>query len=305
MIVDLNTRKAANTTLFQSLDKYLKAQLWKLACQVLPVSDATTYFEWLGDLPAVKEWKDQRQLEGIKKHNFSIVSKLWENTISMKYGDLKKNSQMIMSRVDSMAYNMAKHPSKLFFDLLTAGTTGLGFDGVAFFSASHPIDDKPGSVNSNLITGAGVDTLAHLTTDWAKARAGFLSLVDRAGDPIFDELGEVHVFHSPYYQDVFDQLFNNAANTSGIVNPYFKQAVTHPAPWLGVASTSTDWFALKLDMPLKPFIFAELEAINTNAPRAGWDESDVFKKNLIHFGAVGEYNIGYGFWQLAQMVNNS
>lgn len=302
-MVTLNIRRNSNLTLFKALDTFSARMDWRLGSMIVPVTALTTYFEWLGDLPAVKEWVGMRVLEGLKKHNFNITAKKWENTLEIKTDDLKDNGDVIRPRVEMMAFGAAKHPNKLFYDMLIAGTSGLGFDGTAFFGASHPIDFSA-SVNSNLISGAGVDTLAHLTTDWNKVKVAFASLTDRSGNPIFDDMGGIHVFHSPYYTDVFEQLFNSAANTAGVVNPYYKQAVPHAAPWLGVASSDNDWYALKLDMPIKPMIFAELEALNTNPPESGWNENDVFMKGIVYFGAMARYNMAYGFWQLAQKVVN-
>jgi phage major head subunit gpT-like protein len=304
MIVNLDIRRAANTELFKAIDTMSAPQPWRQCCQVIPGSRGKNYFEWLGDLPAVKPWLDERRIEGLKKQLYNITTVSYENTVGIMIDDLKAYPGIITPRVQSMASAFAKHPNSLFFTLLAAGLSGLCFDGVAFFSASHPVDESS-VVNSNLVSGAGVDTLAHLTTDWSKVKQAFSAMVNRDGSPVHDELGSLHVYHSPYYQDVFDQLFNAAANTAGIVNPYFKQAVTHSAPWLGTSSTSTDWYVLKLDMPVKPFIFVEAEPINTDPPKAGWDESQAFSKKMVSFGACGEYGVGYGFPQLAVAVNNS
>jgi len=52
-----------------------------------------------------------------------------------------------------MAANAARFPQDALFDLLATGETATGYDGVAFFSASHPTFDAAGTTFQNLLTG--------------------------------------------------------------------------------------------------------------------------------------------------------
>ena len=53
-----------------------------------------------------------------------------------------------------MGANAARQPQDAMFDLLATGESATGYDGVAFFSASHPTFDAAGTTYQNLLTGA-------------------------------------------------------------------------------------------------------------------------------------------------------
>ena len=96
-----------------------------------------------------------------------------------------------------MGYSSTRWPQDQMFDLLGNGEAGIGYDGVAFFSGSHPVDPTKSGVPTfaNLLTGAGsgafpgacpIDASVNLdvaTTNFAKAVAYIQSLKAPNGKP--------------------------------------------------------------------------------------------------------------------------
>lgn len=292
-VIGTNLRKKSNTTLFKSMQGFANKQQWKDQTTIVKTKEATTHFEWLGDLAGVKEWKDKRQIEALTKHSHSITAKSWEDTIGIDKNDLADNGEVITPRIKAMGYKLMQHLNKRFWTVLVAGTSGLGYDGVAFFSDSHPIDDST-STNDNLMTGAGI-TEANIIADWLQVKKGFLGFNDREGDPLLDDLGSITIYHSSDTMAIMDTVFNKQHLASGETNVNYQAAKTVTVPYL----SGNDWYAFKTDLPMKAMLLAERKAWKTE-----WDTTREFDTKKIYYGADARYDFGYGYWQLCIMVNN-
>lgn len=293
IIVNTNIRRAANTTLMKSLDTFAKDAPWRATSMIVPSDSMSKIFEWLGELAGVKEFTDVRHIESVKKHTHTVNAKKWENTIGIDVDDLKDNGKAIMPRVRNMAFTLAKHPTNRFFSKLVSAISDLCYDGQAFFDTAHPID-VTGGTQSNLLTGAGM-SVAHIKTDWGKVRKGFLALIDRAGDPIFSDEGTYVIWAGLDNIAFFDEVFLTDTLSGGGKNPYFKKAIPRYTSYL----TGNDWYCIRTDLPVKPFMLLEVEGYKLE-----WDTTDKFMRDKVYYGAKGRYDINNAYWQLAMMVNN-
>lgn len=122
--------------------------------------------EWLGEFPQLVEFIGNRQVKNVVAHGFKAVTKTYEGTVGIKVADIRDNKVAgKLNIVRGIGEAAKKHPDELTFGLLKNGTVGLCYDGVAFFSAAHPLLDNDGEamvdseddaiVQSNLITGSG------------------------------------------------------------------------------------------------------------------------------------------------------
>lgn len=301
-IIGSDIQRASNLTLMKSLDEY-KQQPWLELVTQAPSSAASEKYEWLGDLPGMKEFLDTRQIEGIKKHDFTIVNKDWEATIGFKKTELEDNAAIIRPRVQGLAQSVQMHPNKLVFDLLMAGHTAgsLCYDGQLFFDTDHPnftAAGVPSTTGVNYIAGAGVDTVAHISTDWYLAITALLNTNRRRdGSPLLATIGKPRIYHAVHDTGIFRAAFKTPTLSTGVANELFEQAEPIPCPWL---TTDSSWFILPEGLPIKPFIFQNREAI-----KGEWDETQVFQTNKVYYGVKARYNVGYGLWQGIIMVYNA
>jgi len=54
----------------------------KLATTIKSTKSSETY-PWLGGIPAMSQWKDERVPQGMLEHNFSITNRDWESSIAV------------------------------------------------------------------------------------------------------------------------------------------------------------------------------------------------------------------------------
>ena len=112
----------------------------------------------------MKEWIDERILEGLAQHEYTIINKDWENTLAVDKNKLADNPGFITPRIKQLAFQAARHPNKLVINALVDGNVNLCYDGQAFFADAHP-QEGSGVTFDNLLAGSGV-TVANIQTDW-------------------------------------------------------------------------------------------------------------------------------------------
>lgn len=331
-LVTVEQRNASNKTLFYALDKFVKTQPWKKFSTMFKTKNQTEYFEWLGEFSGVREFIDERAVQALRKLDFSIAPKVWEKTVGVKLATLKSSTGMgmIKPRIEQMGFTLAQHGNKMFFDFLKAGDGGQAtggakasypfagcYDTQTFFSNNHPIyDADPGvaTVNDNIVSGTGVDTVAHIVADYESALQQFYNLKLRDGEPIFEDGAGDKPFILCAAEDIakFTEAFLRERDTAGNFNPYYNQiggiiasARLNTNTYWDVNGnrqqyTQNSWFLVRGNMPMQPFIMLEKEPFT-----AEWNEDRKFMSDQVHYGARAEYNFGYGFWQMIQKIYNA
>lgn len=63
--------------------------------------DKETY-PWLGENPEVSEWLDERQERALAEHEFEIVNRSWENTLSVDRDTLEDERLSSLNSVNSV-----------------------------------------------------------------------------------------------------------------------------------------------------------------------------------------------------------
>lgn len=270
-------------------------------CTIVPSDTDTESYSWLGTVPKMREWLDERQLEGLAFFTYSITNKHWENSIEVDRDTIEDDKYMLIApRIQQMAVEAARWPSEYAIDIMVAGITGLCYDGKAFFATTHEEEDS--GAQSNLLTGAGT-TLANVRTDWVAARTAMHRVKDGKGRPM--NLQADCVLVPPDLQDVFEQLFNTTmiALSSGTQ----QTNVLRGAADILVNSYLTDtldWYPLCTTEVVKPLIFQNRKSPEFTAlddPRG----ENVFMRKQYMYGSDARFNAGYGLWQMAQKINNS
>ena len=125
----------------------------------VPSSAASNTYAWMGTFPRMREWLGDRQFKNLTAFGYSILNKLYEDSVAVRRTDIEDDQYGVYSMVFAEQGRLcAQHPNELVYAALTAGlTTGLGYDGVPFFSSAHPMTDASGVTTtfSNLIAGPG------------------------------------------------------------------------------------------------------------------------------------------------------
>lgn len=127
----------------------------KLATVITSTKSSETY-PWLGGVPKMHEWKDERIPQGLLEHNFTIANRDWEASIGVDRNAIEDEQYgQINVRIKELATEAARFFDELGFTLIgqgtgTSGTAGTIYEGVtlscydgkAFFATDHSEGDS-------------------------------------------------------------------------------------------------------------------------------------------------------------------
>ncbi len=285
--------KALRTEFMKSFDNGENPADVMPMIMVTSSSSSSEKYGWLGSVPQLREWKDSRKLSGILDFDYSIPNVHYESTLQVDRDDIEDDQYgAIKTRINDLAARAKTHPRKKFFELLTGGETGLSFDGVAFYSASHKYT-ADSAAQSNLHTGTkagSIPTAAELSADFELARAKMRKFVDDQDEPFNEGELDLRVVASPDLEGVLDQVFgadllNNATNTLKGAASYMSSG----------RLSGADWYIVEMSGNLKPFIQQ-----NRQAPQFGALEGtseNGFMHKTYKYGIDYRVGFGYGLWQ--------
>lgn len=259
-------------------------------------SAAKEDFGWLGNVPQMQEFKDEKAPKGLIDFDYTIKNVPYEATIKVDKFALRNDQYgMIQTRIRDLAIRARTFPAKLLTNLVVAGTTQLGYDGLPFFSASHTEGNS--GTQSNLLTGSGV-TLANLETDFNAGVAAMAGFKDDLGEPM-DEAGirDLVVFCPVALEPLFIKLFG--AELIGQNTNTLKGAARIVS---SSRLTGNDWYLFNVAGAVKPLILQENMPVEFGALEGNSDEG--FKRRFYLYGVEWYGNVGYGMWQKAIKIDN-
>lgn len=273
--------------LYKDTYEKTEADYQKIAMEV-PSTTSENQYQWLGEVPGMKEWVDERTLEDLKAWDYTIKNKDWESTIAVDRNAIEDDQLgIIRPRVMSLAVAAKTHPDELVFSLLAQGFSRTCFDGQYFFDTDHPLAD--GSTQSNKIT------LALDATGLKTALATLRRLKGWTGRPL--NLKATHLVVPPELEWTARELLQAERDASGATN-ILRGAIPNiiVSPYL---ADTNNWFVLDASKPVKPLIFQmrkRPEFVSMDDPK---QSETVFMRKKYLYGVDARYNVGYGLYQLA------
>jgi len=264
---------------------------WEQIATVVPSEKDTEQYAWLGSVPKMREFTDERLPAGLLEHDYSIKNKTWEASIAVDRAALEDDQYgQIKLRVQSLAEETKRHQDELVYTLLAAGfadTLGVCYDGQYFFDDDHSEGDS-GTQSNVGSSSLDIDSL----------KATFIAMMkfkDDKGKPmgiIPDTLiipadlqwTAQELILSVYGKDWIGQ--DNVMSKAGlsiIVSPYL--------------TDTNDWILACTKRIVKPVIFqnripVEFDALEGNSENG-------FMRDQYVYGVRARYNVGYGLWQMA------
>ena len=276
----------------------------RLATVVQSNKDSEDY-AWLGDVPQMKEFVDERISKSITDTKYSITNKTWEATLGVKRSALEDDQVGgLPIRIRDLAARARNHATELLYQALMDGTNatkGKCYDGGAFFSATHPTRGEQTVTQSNLLTGTGV-TVAAIKADVQTAIQKFLEIKDERNKPFHPsgvEASQLIAIVPPALLFAFREALNAAiiSNTSNMLVGAVSDVI--PGPYL---SDTNDWYLLHVGNVIKPLIFQDRVSIELESMEGMSDAG--FMRETYLYGVRARYNAGYGLWQDAFKVTN-
>lgn len=122
-------------------------------------------YGWLKKLSGMREWIGPRVVDNLEEAGYSITNRHFEKTVGVDRNDIEDdNLGQYAPMFAEMGELTAALPEQLVFGLLNAGFTMNGWDGVPFFSTTHPINDANGVATTFANTDGGGGTPWFLLT---------------------------------------------------------------------------------------------------------------------------------------------
>lgn len=298
MITINQLTKAMNVAFAKTSEDFMKAGISKYddVYTVVPSTQESETYPFLGELPIMREWIGEKRISGLKDYTYTITNKDWESTLALSRNVLKfDNIGVVMPKIKMLAIEGQRHKARLIRQLIINGTSGLAYDGNAFFANR--------TVNDNLMAGTGT-TLTQLETDLATARATMWSFVDDQGEPFEFPLDTVVC--PPALEVSFKKIMESTASVTGVnqgvINPFrtvLQRVIVDPG-----LTDANDWYGLCTSFPLKPFIYQEVDAPKLVAMDKQ-DDLPNFMRKKLYYSVESLGNAGYSFYQFGIKVVNA
>lgn len=247
-------------------------------------TDAETY-AWLGDIPGMREWIGEREIQNITGSDYTIKNKDFELTVGVDRNAIEDDKIGLYNpSIQMLAQAAAMHPDELIFKLLATGFAAKCYDGKAFFSAEHEVGKSKVSNMTN----------AKLTLDaYVAARAAMMSLTNAKGRPL-NLVPDILVVPPALEKQARDILVADFIN--GTKNTM--QGTAKPLIVPQLAGHDSAWYLLCTSRPIKPLIYQQRKKAKF-VSKTNETDDNVFMSKKFLYGADSRGNAGFGFWQMA------
>jgi phage major head subunit gpT-like protein len=134
------------------------AQVDRIAT-IVPSDTLIEEYGWLHDIPQIREWIGERQINALVADGYQIRNKDYELTIGVKANDLNDDRVGLYApRFRMMGDEVARFPTRLAMGALKNGFTTKCFDGQFFFDTDHPYTKADGTTDVQSNSGGGAGT---------------------------------------------------------------------------------------------------------------------------------------------------
>jgi phage major head subunit gpT-like protein len=278
------------TVFFEALDA-AAGDYERVATIVPSESDQETY-AWLGAVPSMREFTDERLPLGLLEHDYAIRNKTWESSIAIERAAIEDDKYgQIKLRIASLAREAKRHMDELVFTLLRNGFTTACYDSQYFFDTDHS-EGESGTQSNKGTTALSAAALQAAITAMMKFKDDRGKLLGVLPDllvvPPDLQWTAMELLESTYWP-------GETANATKVANNVLKGKLDLVvSPYL---SDTNDWFVLCTRGVIKPIILQSRTPVEFAALEA--DSESGFMRDEYVYGVRARYNAGYGLWQMA------
>lgn len=254
-------------------------------CQMEPSTGPGNEYNFGDATPVMVEMEDERPLVPLGVKGWSLDNVTYVNGVSIKVEDFMDDRLGIhRAQISNLATGYWWKLIGLLRGLINGGFAALHYDGVAFFSASHPNNTF---TNDNLATGGLSE---------ANLKLAVTKLRDmRATNGEYLQLAPTHLVYGNDNEWVARDILMQSIQATGEQNMMMGLGLRGiQIPGLATGR----WAVMDLSWATKPFIKQDREALSFTEVTAP-DSHDVFSRRLFKYGATYRGALGYGHYQFA------
>lgn len=277
----LNTN--INVTWQKRFQNAINADVWKTIAMQVDSKNVNEKYAFLGAVPAMRQFKDERVPGSLSGYNYSIDNLKWESTIDVDRDILEDDrTGQIMLWVSGLATKAAQEYTRLMSSTFKLAFSTPAYDGQNFFSTSH-------ALGSNYLgTGQALDG-----THADSAELLLAGQVDDKGAPLGYK--GTHLIIGSYNRAAANALVNVPTLTGGAANPYYKRYEIVELPYLAV--TDKQWAIADLSQGVMPFIMQIRVPIGL-VSKTDLNSDAAFNRDVFTWGTRARHNAGFGNHQL-------
>lgn len=262
---------------------------------VVPSSKDTESYAWLGANPAMREFIEERVINGLSELSYSLKNKTWEATLGVDRTAIEDDQYgQIRLRVQQLAAEATTHVNRLIAETLAAGTgatAGLCYDGQYYFDTDH----SSGSSGTQSNLGTAALSMASLEA----SRLAMRKFKDDKGRTM--NVNPNLLVVPPDLESLAIQLTQSnlqPGSSTNDVNALKGKLDVAVSPFL---TDSNNWYLLDTKLPLKPLIFQDRMPVEFTSLE---DSSEAgFIRDQYLYGVRARYAVGFGPWQFAYCNN--
>lgn len=257
-------------------------------------------YAWLGSVPPMREFIDERQPTGMAPYSVTIEDKVFEASLAIDRRAIEDDQlDMVRMKVRDLAFRVAAHRQQMVVEALANGGSGISYNGQPLIATTHPVHG--GATYSNKTTSA-LDA-----TTLAEAINSMMLVPDDQGIPLGivpDTLlvgpklqwDAMELVESPVV--IYKGNTTDTAGATPYLNAFRGRLNVVVSPFLR-GSSDDYWFLLDTKRPIKSIILQQRSDVpveftaldDPNSSESAW------MRDRFYYGVRGRYNVGFGLWQ--------
>ena len=269
---------------------------WDKVTTVIMSDKDTEQYAWLGALPGVREFLDERQAQDMAPYSYAIKNKTWESTVAVDRAALEDDLYgQIALRIKQMAAVAKTHLDIITFGLLGNGFTSPCYDGQPFFG-THPTSSLTGGGAPQSNTGtdglssgslqSAITQMMRYTDDQGKPAGVMPNLLVIPPEMYWEA---TQLLNSSFYPDLIPGAAQDLA-----ANPLKGMLTLVTTPYL---ANPINWFLLDTKRVVKALVLQMRKDFEFNALEGNSEEG--FMRDQYLYGVRARYNVGFGDWRAA------
>jgi len=205
--------------------------------QTIPTMEDLVNVYGLGSGPRIKRVRGEIVTVRLNEHQFNLKPEKFGAGIEFDVDRMDHHviGDQYSAAINKLAQAAVDYPAEHFLtEVMPALSSDPGWDGVAFFSANHPIADANGmgAVQSNIVDTTVVDpndlTMTEAITAWRATLEKLRTMKNNNGAYINRAFSKLLLFTGVHNGTIMEQLFSMPLlpGGGGAPNPYVTNAVT-------------------------------------------------------------------------------
>ena len=292
---------------------------WVNLITMLVTSDQESEtYNWLGQVPAMREWIGGRQAKGFRDNGISITNRHYEGTIEVLVEEMRRDKTgQVLIRVNELARRSVTHWASLLSQLIVDGESAVCYDGQFFFDTDHSEGDSGSQSNdisvdiSTLPVVVAGSTTAPSVEEFqfaiTKAIQSILGIVDDQGEPMNEDATDFLVMVPLAFWHVAQTAVRNGNLGVGVASQSNLEvlqginiSIAANVRLDTLGSWTTKFAVFRTGGNAKSLIRQQETPIQLSAIAEGSELE--FKEQKHQYGIDTWRNVGYGFWQDSCLV---